>query len=137
MNEIAIANRPTAQHISGLFTQYGITPTPYLFLFRPMSGSCLGCAIGALLVEAIGSVDAAFNQRFDGDALEILVRLREWPGKFLTGLDHGFSYASSSTEGQRLWNRFHHDPLYVDGIDIGRAVRALVLPDQPRESSNA
>jgi hypothetical protein len=137
MNEMAIANRPTSQHIAELFKKYGIKPIPYLYLSRPMYGSCLGCAIGALLVEAIGSVDAVFNQRCDGDALEILGRLTEWPEKFLTGLDHGFSYLSSSNVGQLLWAQYHDDPLYVEGFDIGRTVRALVLPDPPQESSDA
>jgi hypothetical protein len=137
MNEIAIANRPTPEHIAGLFTQYGITPIPYLYLIGSTSGSCFGCAIGALLVEAIGSVDAAFNQQCDGDALELLGRLTEWPGKFLKGLDHGFSYLSSSNVRQLLWAQYHDDPLYVEGFDIGRTVRALVLPDPPQESSNA
>jgi hypothetical protein len=137
MNEMAIANRPTPEHIAGLFTQYGITPIPYLYLNRRISGSCLGCAIGALLVEASGSVDAAFNQQCDGDALELLGRLTEWPEKFLTGLDHGFSYASSLNVGQLLWDQYHDDPLYVEGFDMGRTVRALVLPDPPQESSDA
>jgi hypothetical protein len=136
MNEIAIANQPTPEHIAGLFAQYGITPIPYAYLLRLMSGSCLGCAIGALLVEAIGSVDATFNQGCDGEEPELLGRLTEWPGKFLKGLDQGFSYGLS-TDGLRLWNQFHDDPLYVEGFDVGRAVRQIVLPDPPQESSNA
>jgi hypothetical protein len=137
MNEIAIANRPTPQHIAELFQKYGITPIPYAYLVGRRYGPCCGCAIGALLVEAIGSVKAALDQTCGRDERQFLGRLTELPETFLAGLDHGFSYALSSTEGQRLWNRFHDDPLYVEGFDMGRAVRKLVLPDPPKESSNA
>jgi hypothetical protein len=71
-----------------------------------------------------------------GDEPELLGRLTELPEKFLKGLDHGFSYGLFD-RGQRLWNQYHDDPLYVEGFDIGRTVRALVLPDPPQESSNA
>jgi hypothetical protein len=137
MNEIAIANRPTSQHIAELFKKYGITPIPYAYLLGRRYGPCCGCAIGALIVESLGSVEAALDQTFAGDERWFLGRLTDLPEKYLGGLDHGFSYASSSTEGQRLWNQFHDDPLYIEGFDIGRTVRALVLPDPPQESSDA
>jgi hypothetical protein len=137
MNEMAIANRPTSQHIAELFKKYGITPIPYAYLVgRHHHGSCCGCAIGALLVEALGSVEAAFDQSCGGDEPELLGRLTELPETFLKGLDQGFSYGLS-TDGQRLWNQYHYDPLYVEGFDIGRTVRDLVLPDPPQESTNA
>jgi hypothetical protein len=131
-----ITSRPTPEYIAGLFQKHEIMPIHYAYLVGRRTGACRGCALGALIVETLGSVDAAFDRIRCGDAPEFLRRLTELPESFLKGLDHGFSYASSSTAGQLLWNQFHKDPLYVEGFETGRTVHNLVLPDPPQESSN-
>lgn len=122
----AIANRPTPEHIAGLFAQYGITPDPeqYLLCKGPDHAAC-GCVLGVLLIEATGSIDAArplTNLRVRRN----LARLRQLPLAYVDGLDDGFT--GTVVPG------WEDDPEYSAGFRTGINVRQLVLTGTPCSS---
>jgi hypothetical protein len=116
----AIANRPTPEHIAGLFVKYGITPDPeqYLLCKGPVHAAC-GCVLGVLLIEATGSIDAArplTNLRVRRN----LARLRQLPLAYVDGLDDGFT-------GTAVPASWEEDPEYSAGFRTGLVVRQLTL----------
>jgi hypothetical protein len=118
-----IANRPTPEQMAALFQKHGIQPIRSRYLTgSPANHPPCGCLVGAMVVEAIGSVLSArryFQYESEGRPIQHLLNL---PSGYVLGLDHGFS------GGETYISEFT-DPEFVAGLRDGNAVRNLVLPD--------
>jgi hypothetical protein len=120
-----IANRPTPEQMASLFQKHGIKPirSRYIVEGRPDHPTC-GCLVGALLVEATGSIVSARRYLRYGSDRRPIQHLLNLPYGYVSGLDHGFSREADELSETP-------DPEYDAGLRDGIAVRQIVLPAKP------
>jgi hypothetical protein len=125
---VAMTPYPTAEEVAPLFAKWKITPSQDDFL--DVREPC-GCAVGVLLVDAVGSITKAVGSEYCPIALDAPGSLRiatGWPEDFIDGLSRGFSSPYAKPTGVSID--------YKAGHALGKAVWKLVRPRKRKEQAS-